>query len=255
MKNIEYIKNEYINSAILNSKALSEGEYKQANKYAKIIARIHDKISRGEISRDLLLNFLSHENIAVRACAAAEVLRNGYDVKRAYDVLDEISNMKETGVEDGLTINAAKWALEFWEKEQEQKKYKNLVANNKADFTNEQIKQQFIDAAIKNSEASAEGDYRTANRQAKLLRKLMQKIENGTYDKQILIELLDNKNIRVRGLAAIDLLRIGFEVAKAEDTLKQIATLDESSLSVAEKLGVLGAQIQLKNWIESGSVT
>jgi len=119
----------------------------------------------------------------------------------------------------------------------------------------EQIKQQFINAAIINSEASSSGDYKTANKQAKLLRDMLKNIENGKYDKNILVELLNHKHVRVSGLAAIDLLRIGHETNIAVETLKRITKMDESKMAVDEKLTVMAAKIQLKSWIEKGYVS
>jgi hypothetical protein len=43
----------------------------------------------------------------------------------------------------------------------------------------QQIKQQYIDSAIISSKALAEGDYKTANKQAKIHRKIMLQIEEG----------------------------------------------------------------------------
>lgn len=119
MKEIETIKQKYINSALLNSKALAEGDHKTANKHGRILRNIHRDIAKGKISTNMLLELLSHDSIAVRASAAAELLRE-YGVGKAEHVLEEIAAMQTTGVEDGLRVNAAKWALRLWKEKQSQ---------------------------------------------------------------------------------------------------------------------------------------
>jgi len=56
-----------------------------------------------------------------------------------------------------------------------------------------QIKRQYIGAALLHKRASAEGDYRTANTQARTLKKIYQKIEVGDIDPAILLELLSHE--------------------------------------------------------------
>ena len=116
------------------------------------------------------------------------------------------------------------------------------------------IKEQFIKSAIVNSEALAEGDHKTANKHAKVLRKILEKIENGSVDKNILVELLQHPHLSVIILAAIDLLRIKYEVKQAEETLERIASKDEAVMKTEEKLGILAAKTQLECWKEKGCV-
>jgi hypothetical protein len=116
-------------------------------------------------------------------------------------------------------------------------------------------KQQYIQSAITSSKALAEGDHRLANKQAKIQNRIFQKIERGILDKNILVDLLDHHNIGVSGIAAIDLLRINYEVEKAQKTLERIVTINQTGMTTEEKLRKLAAEIQLKNWKEKGHVT
>ena len=68
----------------------------------------------------------------------------------------------------------------------------------------QQTKERFIKSSILNSQALAEGDYKTANKHAKTLRKILEKIENGSIDNNILVELLQHSHLSVTILAAID---------------------------------------------------
>jgi hypothetical protein len=119
----------------------------------------------------------------------------------------------------------------------------------------EKVKITYIESAIMNKKAASEGDYKTANKQAKILNKITTLFETNKIEKSILVELLGNGNISVSCLAAIDLLRFRYEVQKAEKNLERIALLDETGMGVDEKLTVMAAQIQLKSWKEKGYVS
>jgi hypothetical protein len=121
------------------------------------------------------------------------------------------------------------------------------------DFQN--IKQQYIDSATLNSKAKAEGNYKVANKQAKINLKIIQRIQAGKADINILLELLNYEYIGVSTLAAIDLLRFRHETQKAVEKLEKIAAMDETYMGVDERLSVMAAQIQLKSWKEKGYVT
>ena len=114
----------------------------------------------------------------------------------------------------------------------------------------ESIKQQYIDAALLHSKASADGDYKIANKQAGVLKRIYQRIDNETIDKSILIELLGNENISVRGWAAAHLLGLKYETNKAEETLQNIAVM--KGKDVSENLEIFSAQMVLKVWKEHG---
>ena len=120
--------------------------------------------------------------------------------------------------------------------------------------TLEQVKQQYIDSAIINKTASTDGDYRTANKHAKILKKITDKMRSGEIDKNILVELLSHDEISVRTLAAIDLLRMKYEVKKAEEALTEIVGMDETGKRIDEKMSIMAAGIQLKNWRNRGYV-
>jgi hypothetical protein len=119
----------------------------------------------------------------------------------------------------------------------------------------EKIKTTYIESAKKNKKAASEGDYKTANKQAKIHNKIFTLLETNKIDKNILVELLEHKYIGVSCLAAIDLLRLRYETQKAGETLEKIALLDESNMEIDEKLTVMAAQIQLESWRERGFVT
>jgi hypothetical protein len=119
----------------------------------------------------------------------------------------------------------------------------------------QQIKQQYIASATISAKALAEGDYKTANKQAKIQNKIFRMMEAGKVDINILVELLDHKYIGVSTIAAIDLLRIHYSILNAEETLKKIASSDETSMGIDEKLKVMAAQIQLKSWKGKGYVS
>lgn len=116
-----------------------------------------------------------------------------------------------------------------------------------------QIKRQYIDAALLHPRASDEGDYRdyrTANTQARTLKRIYQKIESGSMDSAILLELSRHESISVRGWAAAHILGLKQELEKAEGVLDDIATM--SGKSVEENLVIFDAQMVLKIWKERG---
>jgi hypothetical protein len=119
----------------------------------------------------------------------------------------------------------------------------------------EKIKSSYIESAELNKKAASEGNYKVANKQAKILNKIFRLFETDKIDKIILVDLLNHDYIGVSALAAIDLLRLRYETQKAEKTLERIASMDESNMGVDEKLTVMAAQIQLQSWKEKGYVT
>lgn len=119
--------------------------------------------------------------------------------------------------------------------------------------TLEQAKQQYINSAIINKKASTDGDYKTANKHAKILKKIMDKMRNGEIDKNILVEILGHEEINVRTLAVIDLLRMKYEVRKAEVVLTEIAGMDETGKRINEKMSIMAAGYQLKHWKDTGN--
>lgn len=119
--------------------------------------------------------------------------------------------------------------------------------------TLEYEKQQYVDSAIINKTASTNGDYKTANKHAKILKKITDKMRSGEIDKNILVELLKHEEISVRTSAAIDLLRMKYEVQKAEEALTEIASMDETGKRIDEKMSIMAASYQLKHWKDTGS--
>ena len=112
----ETIKQKYISAALINSKALAEGDHKTANRNGKVLRNIHREIVNGKIEKKFLLELLSHESLAVKVSVAAEMLRLEYETEKAEKTLEEITSLEAKGIEDGLRINGAKWALRFWRK-------------------------------------------------------------------------------------------------------------------------------------------
>jgi hypothetical protein len=119
----------------------------------------------------------------------------------------------------------------------------------------EQVKKRFAEAATLSSKSLADGDYKAANKQAKVLDRILTAIENGTVDKNILVELLDHEYIGVSANAAVDLLRLGYETKRAEQTLEKIASMDDSGKGVDERLRISASRIVLNTWRTKGCVT
>jgi len=117
------------------------------------------------------------------------------------------------------------------------------------------LKQRYVESTIQHGKALAIGDSRTANKHAKILNKVFQQLNATIEGKNVLVELLYHNTIRVRSMAAIDLLRINYEVQKAEKALELIASLDQTVMQRDERITVFAAQIQLKSWKENGFVS
>jgi hypothetical protein len=115
-----------------------------------------------------------------------------------------------------------------------------------------EIKHQYINAALLHSKASAEGDYRAANKNAHNLKKIYQKIEKGSIDYTMLLELLDHENISVRGWAGAHLLGLKKNTDKAETILQNIAEM--SGKDIEENLQIFSAEMVLKTWKERGYI-
>jgi hypothetical protein len=119
----------------------------------------------------------------------------------------------------------------------------------------EQFKQKYIDAAILSSKALGDGDYKTANKQAKVINGICEKIKKGSVDKNILVELLNHEYIGVSAYAAVELLRLRYQTEKAEGALERIALMDETGKGVDEKLRIMASQRVLDMWRTKGYVT
>lgn len=117
----------------------------------------------------------------------------------------------------------------------------------------EQAKQQYVNSAILNKRAATGGDSRTANKHARIVKRITDKMRDGRIDKSILVELLTHEEISVRTLAAVDLLRMKHEVPKAAAVLAEIAGMDETGKRIDEKISIMAAGYQLRHWEETGS--
>jgi hypothetical protein len=114
MKDSESIKNIFIEAALLSSKALAQGDYKTANKQAKILHNIIQEIKKGMVDKDILLELLNNETIAVKSYAASDLLRLKYHEKQAEKTLNDIASSQGANLEENLRIHSAKWALKKW---------------------------------------------------------------------------------------------------------------------------------------------
>jgi|WetSurMetagenome_2_1015567.scaffolds.fasta_scaffold1173966_1 hypothetical protein len=115
-----------------------------------------------------------------------------------------------------------------------------------------EIKQQYITSALLHSKASADGDYKVANKHAHILKKIYQKIEKGNIDYTMLLELLDHDNISVRGWAGAHLLGLKKNTDKAETILQDIVEM--SGKDIEENLRIFSAEMVLKTWKERGYI-
>ena len=116
MEDLGTIKQQYVESAILSSKALSIGDHKTANKLAKIQSNIFLNIENGRLDKDILVELLNHENIAVKTIAAIDLLRIHHEVKKAEETLTRIASMDESqmGRDERLRVFVAKIQLKSW---------------------------------------------------------------------------------------------------------------------------------------------
>jgi hypothetical protein len=109
----------------------------------------------------------------------------------------------------------------------------------------EDMRQEYIRAAILHRESSYNGDNKEANKQYKILKKIYEKIQMGIVTKDLLKDLLIHENVSVRSWAAAHMLGMEYEVSKAEQELKSIAISD---------IGMTGfsAEMTLKAWKQQG---
>jgi len=114
MSNLQKIKQQYIDSAMLHSLASAEGNYKVANKQALKLKNIYLKIENCKIDYNILLELLDHADVSVQVWAAAHLLGLNYEVKKAENRLLKISEMHGRGIQDNMRIFAAKKTLEEW---------------------------------------------------------------------------------------------------------------------------------------------
>ena len=110
----------------------------------------------------------------------------------------------------------------------------------------DEIKRKYIDAAILQKQSSINGDYKTANKQYDVLKKIFDKIQGGHVSMDVLIELLEHENDIVKACAAANLLALNYEITKAEQELARIASVHSSDM-----IG-FSAEMCLKIWKEQG---
>jgi len=113
-----------------------------------------------------------------------------------------------------------------------------------------EIEQQYVNAALIHSAASANGDYRTVNKKAKELKIIFKEIENNAVDKKILLVLLNHERIAVRTWAGAHLLGLKYEIGKAEEVLQEISRLKGNNIE--ENLRIFSAKTTLDVWKKQG---
>ncbi|TEB06807.1 hypothetical protein Psch_00339 [Pelotomaculum schinkii] len=110
----------------------------------------------------------------------------------------------------------------------------------------EDVRQKYINAAILHRKSSYNGDYKTANKQYKVLKKIYDQIEKNVIEKKLLLDLLEYNDISVKSWAAAHMLGIKYEISKAEKELINIATIHD-----AEMIG-FSAKMTLNVWAQQG---
>jgi hypothetical protein len=112
----EQAKQRYIEAAALQSKETGEGHYRAANRHVKVIFGIEDKVREGSIDKDMLVELLAHENIAVSSSAAAGLLRLGHEIKLSEQTLERIAAIDDTdrSLGEKLVVTNAEFGLRLW---------------------------------------------------------------------------------------------------------------------------------------------
>lgn len=110
----------------------------------------------------------------------------------------------------------------------------------------EEIKEEYIDAAILYFESSSDGNYRVINKQYRILKKIFQLIEKGTISKDFLTDLLLHDSIYVRTWAEVHMLGLNYETDKAEAELSKVANGPEKGVVSFD------ANNTLRAWIKQG---
>ncbi|MBN2894052.1 MAG: hypothetical protein JXL97_19435 [Bacteroidales bacterium] len=113
----------------------------------------------------------------------------------------------------------------------------------------EKIKDDYCKSAIAHRKASFQGEYKTANKEAKKLKEFFTLFLENKIDKKILVELLENEKVAIATWAAAHLLGLKYEMKKAEALLTKISNSDH--------LGMISfnAKMTLKVWKEKGELT
>ncbi len=112
-ENIEKFLVRYKDLAIQHRKASRLGDYKQANKAYDKLKKLYDKLQEQEneaLAEKVLTTFLKSNDIRVRAWAAAHCLGLNKHIEEAENALDEISKMKDVGIER----HDAEMTLKVW---------------------------------------------------------------------------------------------------------------------------------------------
>jgi hypothetical protein len=94
----------------------------------------------------------------------------------------------------------------------------------KKDLTLQEIVSRYTECSIKMEAAMLKSDYRTNNREAKKLNKLVAPLySNKEFAMQVFNELLNSNSIKTRSHAGADCLRIGIHIKLAIDTLEELS--------------------------------
>ena len=114
MKDLNKIKQRYIEAALSHSKYSANGEYRKANSAAKVLERIYREMENKNTDNTLLVELLDHRSLAVRGWAAAHLLGLRNNTLQAEKTLVNISLLEGENIEENLEIFSAKKTLKVW---------------------------------------------------------------------------------------------------------------------------------------------
>ena len=112
------------------------------------------------------------------------------------------------------------------------------------------IKKVYENAARLHAKASVDGDYRTANKQALILRGIFRDIEKGKIVNTILLELLEKEDISIKVWAAAHLLGLRYDIEKSKNVLQHIKSLKGKTSE--ENIVIFNAEKTLEVWEKRG---
>lgn len=89
----------YIEASIIHGKATNEGKHREANKQYSKLSKIYKTLKNDSVlAESILTELLNHENLFVKAWAAAHALTLDINVKLAESILLDISCMDDIGI-------------------------------------------------------------------------------------------------------------------------------------------------------------
>jgi hypothetical protein len=92
------LQQEYVRAASRHGNAILAGDYRTANRSAKILAGLQKKLAQQRVTAELVLRELfSHSDPSVRTWAAADALELELAVEEALATLQKVSEDRELG--------------------------------------------------------------------------------------------------------------------------------------------------------------